>query len=77
MPCAAGSPNCTLAATGNTYGVLTGFAAGSGYDEATGLGSLNVANVVNAWSAATGSAIATVAATATPSSIVSEPEREP
>ena len=70
MPCAAGSLNCTLAATGNTYGVLTGFAAGSGYDEATGLGSLNVANVVNAWSAATGSAIATVAATATPSSIV-------
>ena len=49
MACAAGSPACTLATTGNTYGELNGFAAGVGYDEATGLGSLNVANVVNAW----------------------------
>lgn len=72
MPCAAGSPNCTLAASGNTYGVLTGFAAGTGYDEATGLGSLNVANVVNAWSATTtGTATATVAVAASPSTITS------
>jgi hypothetical protein len=69
MPCAAGSPNCTVAATGNTYGVLTGFAAGTGFDEATGLGSLNVANVVNAWPASTGTAMATVAVSASPSSI--------
>ncbi|MGA8741810.1 MAG: S53 family peptidase [Terracidiphilus sp.] len=73
MPCAAGSLNCTLAATGNTYGVLTGFAAGSGYDEATGLGSLNVANVVNAFSGSgsttTGTATATVTVTAASNSI--------
>lgn len=71
MPCAAGSPNCTLAATGNTYGELTGFAGGTGYDEATGLGSLNVANVANGWPAVIGTATATVAASASPSSITS------
>ncbi len=69
MPCAANSPNCTLAATGNAYGELTGFAAGTGYDEATGLGSLNVANVVNAWLSSTGTATATVAVAATPGTI--------
>ncbi len=71
MPCTSGSPNCTVFTTGDAVGVINGYSAGVGYDEATGLGSLNVANVVNAWSAATGTAIATVAATATPSSILS------
>ena len=72
MPCAAGSPNCTVAATGNTYGVLTGFAAGAAYDEATGLGSLNVANVVNGWSGTTtGTATATVGVSASPTTITS------
>ena len=73
MPCAANSPNCTIATTGgtNTYGELTGFAGGVGYDEATGLGSLNVANVVNAWSATTGTATATVAVAASPSTFTS------
>lgn len=70
MPCAAGSPNCTLAVNTNTYGELNGFAAGAAYDQATGLGSLNVANVVNGWSAAvTGTATATVTVVATPNSI--------
>ncbi len=64
MPCTAGSPNCTLAATGNTYGVLSGFAAATGFDEATGLGSLNVANVVNGWNTTvTGTTPATVTVT--------------
>ena len=70
MPCVAGSPNCTVATSGNTYGVLTGFTAGTGYDETTGLGSLNVANVVNAWTASTtgtGTATATVSVSASPS----------
>ena len=34
-------------------GILAGYSAGAGYDQATGLGSLNVANVVNAWPAST------------------------
>jgi hypothetical protein len=56
MPCVGGSspsPNCN--AGGNPVGVLTGFDAGTGYDLATGLGSVNVANLVNApsaWNAA-------------------------
>ena len=33
---------------GNTIGVLTGYAAGTGYDLATGLGSVNANSLVNA-----------------------------
>jgi len=41
--------------TGNTNLTIVGengFAAGTGYDEATGLGSVNVSNLVNKWSTA-------------------------
>jgi hypothetical protein len=51
MPCASGSANCTVATSGDGIGILSGYGATSGYDLATGLGSLNVANVVNAWTA--------------------------
>jgi hypothetical protein len=68
MPCGAGSPNCTATQTtlGNAdqIGILTGYTAATGYDLATGLGSLNIANVVNAWVATTG--LATPAVTVTP-----------
>ena len=43
------SPDCQPAHSGDTVGILQGVDAGTGYDLATGLGSLNVANVVNAW----------------------------
>jgi hypothetical protein len=49
MPCANGSPNCTVKTSGDPFGVLSGFATTTGYDEATGLGSVNVANLVNQW----------------------------
>ena len=58
------SPNCTIAHAGDYVGILNGYSAETGYDEATGLGSLNVANVVNAWVATTG--LATPAVTVTP-----------
>jgi subtilase family serine protease len=48
MPCANGSPNCTVTGT-NAIGVLTGYNAGAGYDLVTGLGSINIGNLVNAW----------------------------
>lgn len=48
MPCASGSPNCTVVGS-NSVGVLTGFNAGTGYNLATGLGSINVTNLANAW----------------------------
>jgi subtilase family serine protease len=50
MPCAAGlSANCTTLYSGDALAILSGYSAGTGYDEATGLGSLNVANAVNNW----------------------------
>ena len=59
------SPNCTPTHTGDLIGILSGYNAGVGFDLATGLGSLNVANVVNAY-AATNTAIGTATVTVTP-----------
>ena len=47
MPCAKGSPNCTVNNSADTIGVLSGYSAGTGYDLATGLGSVNVSNLLN------------------------------
>lgn len=49
MPCAKGSPNCETSGASDSYGILTGFNAGPNYDLATGLGSVNAANLVNNW----------------------------
>ncbi|MGB6484566.1 MAG: Ig-like domain repeat protein [Candidatus Acidiferrales bacterium] len=56
MPCAEGSENC---APGGLYGVLPGYSAGTGYDQATGLGSVNASNLVNDWNSVTFIASAT------------------
>ncbi len=48
VPCTAGSKNCP---TGTTS---IGFSAGTGYDQVTGLGSLDVANLITAWLTASG-----------------------
>ena len=48
MPCATGSPNCTVTGS-NSVGVLTGYNAGTAYNLATGLGSLNVSNLTQSW----------------------------
>jgi uncharacterized protein (TIGR03437 family) len=63
VPCAQGSPNCTT-------GTL-GFAAGPGYDQATGLGSLDVFNFITQWKSAAGSqpAATTTTLTINPASI--------
>ncbi|HVH70600.1 MAG TPA: Ig-like domain repeat protein [Candidatus Dormibacteraeota bacterium] len=53
MPCAKGSPNCTTSNSNDQYGIFSGFDAGAGYDLATGLGSVNVQNLVNNWSSVT------------------------
>lgn len=54
VPCAGGSTNCSKTASGG-FGVLVSgttpsFAAGAGYDLATGLGSINAANLISKWS---------------------------
>jgi subtilase family serine protease len=46
MPCVKGTPNCTVAFSNDTIGVLSGYNAGTGYDLATGLGSINVGNLL-------------------------------
>ncbi len=53
VPCVNGSPACTVLYPADAAGILSGYSAGVGYDQATGLGSLNVANVVNIWPAST------------------------
>jgi Fe-S cluster assembly iron-binding protein IscA len=68
------SPNCTAINSGDTIGTLvsSGTAAwnsGTGFDLATGLGSLNVANVVNAWVSDAGADATTMTVTPTPSTI--------
>lgn len=56
MPCVTASPNCTTNTPGDAYGVLSGYSTGTGYDLATGLGSVDTANLANNWSKATFSA---------------------
>ncbi len=51
MPCVSGTPNCVTNTGGDANGVLAGYSTTVGYDLATGLGSVNVANLVNNWSA--------------------------
>jgi subtilase family serine protease len=48
MPCLAGSLNCNLTNTSDAVGVLSGYSAGVGYDQATGLGTVNVSNLLAA-----------------------------
>jgi subtilase family serine protease len=62
MPCATGSPNCTTATAGDAYGVLSGYSTTAGYDLATGLGSVNVENLVNNWTSVTFTSSATTLA---------------
>ncbi len=57
QPCAAGTPNCVVSSKKDAFGLLSSSAtsqvaaypAGKGYDLATGLGSINFANLVNGW----------------------------
>ena len=53
VPCMAGSPNCTTEGQSVPIGVLTGYNSGVAYDLTTGLGSVNVANLVNNWKSIT------------------------
>lgn len=52
-PCITGTPNCKTNTSGDSYGILTGYSTTTAYDLATGLGSVDVANLVNNWNKAT------------------------
>lgn len=53
VPCVTGTPNCTTSTGGHTVGVLSGYNTATAYDLATGLGSVDAANLVNNWNSAT------------------------
>jgi subtilase family serine protease len=55
VPCKKGTPACNVANPADSIGVLSGFDAGVGYDLATGLGSVDASNLVNAigWTSST------------------------
>jgi len=61
--CTPGDPNCTAITAGDKYAVLSGYSAETGYDEATGLGTMNVANIVNNWSKEAGAPAVTLSPT--------------
>jgi pro-kumamolisin-like protein/Big-like domain-containing protein/subtilase family protein len=80
VACVAGSPNCSN--TGSSgYGVIVSgvgadhgnpaFQAVQGYDLATGLGSINVANLLNAWGSVSRTATTTALSNANATSVVS------
>ncbi len=48
VPCTVGTPNCPAATAGLTTGTL-GYVAGTGYDQVTGLGSIDANNLANEW----------------------------
>jgi hypothetical protein len=56
VPCYPGTTNCvagSAASNSSGYYVESGYAAGAGYDQATGLGSVDVANLIKYWSTVT------------------------
>jgi hypothetical protein len=53
VPCGAGTPNCTPSIASDLVGVLPGYSASTGYDLATGLGSVNANNLVRNWNQVT------------------------
>jgi hypothetical protein len=59
MPCFRGSTNCATQNQSHQFGVLSGFSTGAAYDLATGLGSVDAANMVNNWNKVTFTATTT------------------
>jgi Pro-kumamolisin, activation domain/Bacterial Ig-like domain (group 3) len=52
IPCSQGTPNCSNADPAYSNGAI-GYNAGTGYDQASGLGSLDVNNLATGWKTAT------------------------
>jgi hypothetical protein len=49
VPCAGGSPNCSASAPSANVGKMNGYSAGTGYDMATGLGSVDAYQLALNW----------------------------
>jgi hypothetical protein len=67
VPCTSGTPNCSKNSAG--YDFLTEYNTTAGYDLATGLGSVDVTNLLNYWNSSTGTATATVGVDPSPTSV--------
>jgi hypothetical protein len=67
VPCTSGTPDCSPN-TKDDYYFLTGYNAGAGYDLATGLGSLNIGNLIANWTSA-GLSTTTTSLTVTPTTV--------
>jgi Pro-kumamolisin, activation domain/Bacterial Ig-like domain (group 3)/Subtilase family len=52
-PCTPKSPDCTTEGQNLAVGILTGYDSTVGYDVTTGLGTVNIANLVNNWKSVT------------------------
>jgi hypothetical protein len=73
QPCFKGSKDCTTTRSSDAVGVLSGYAATAGFDLATGLGSVDATNLVNAYGAAAGAfkgSTITLGLTPTPVNVV-------
>lgn len=68
VSCVPGSTNCTTNTAGYPY--LTGFDTAAGYDEATGLGSVDAKELVAYWDTAVGAVAPTLKVTASASSVL-------
>jgi hypothetical protein len=68
VPCSPGTPDCTTS-SGSQIGISNGYNATTGYDLATGLGSVNVSNLVAAWKNLTGVPSATPTLSVSPTSL--------
>jgi subtilase family serine protease len=53
MGCSPGTPDCVTNVAADQIGVLTGYSTTSGFDLATGLGSVDATNLVNNWTSVT------------------------
>ncbi len=61
--CVTGDPNCVTKTSGDQVGIVSGYPAKAKYDTASGLGSMNVTNLVNAWPTSTKAPVITVTPT--------------
>lgn len=68
--CITGSTNCVTNTSGDQVGIVSGYATTKGYDLATGWGSVNAANLVNAWASAIGKVTLTPTSLTFPSTAV-------
>ena len=67
VPCTTGTPNCSQNAATNYF--LTGYNTNTGYDLATGIGSVDVTQLIKYWNSAIGSATSTVSVVPAPTTI--------